>query len=90
MTRNRITNRHPIRHAPIADALRETPGLELPVGTYSSRYSAKDTVRRIETADHITAYQPAGSFTARWEDADDGTTVYARYVGANTTTEDPQ
>ena len=57
------------------------PGLELPVATYPSQYSAKNTARSIEKARRMPAYAPAGSFTTRWEDADDGTTVYARYIG---------
>ncbi|MDI5965813.1 hypothetical protein [Streptantibioticus silvisoli] len=70
-----------VRHQPIADALREVPGLELPVGTYSARHNAKNVAYRIIHAYRLPYYEPAGSYTARCEDTEMGTAVYARYVG---------
>ncbi|MFF7096354.1 hypothetical protein ACFY9A_28765 [Streptomyces rubradiris] len=74
-------------HKEVAHALRQHPGVWLPVGDYRNSISADDIARRIRTgyplgnADGSTPYLPAGAYESRTELVDDGTRVHARYIG---------
>ena len=69
-------------HGRAAIRLRACPGRELPVATYPYPTSASTIASSIRTG-ALPAYQPAGSFQARYEANADrtGWTVYGRYIG---------
>lgn len=68
-------------HLAIARALKERPGVWLPVTEYPSRSGALNAALSIRKADPLRVYRPAGAFEARIEMTEDGTAVLARYVG---------
>jgi hypothetical protein len=74
--------RHPqVRHAPIAAALRETPGEWALVGNYVWQ-GAGTSAARVITIGRLRSYQPAGSFEAEVRIGHEGDAfVWARYVG---------
>lgn len=80
-----MRRRSNINHFEVADACRRTPGEWLPVGEYGSTQSADGVAWYIETAAAArsarSAYEPAGSFEARWTLTEFGAHVEARYVG---------
>lgn len=69
-------------HSQAALRLRAQPGRWGVVGPYRLSNSARSVASYIRTG-ALPAYQPAGSFHARWEANRDrtGWTVYGRYVG---------
>ncbi|WP_460071134.1 hypothetical protein [Streptomyces sp. YKOK-I1] len=75
-----------VDHAETAAALREQPGVWLPVAEYRNSLTANTVDRIIRTASggkpHTgRPYEPAGSFETRTQLTDDGTLLEARYVG---------
>ncbi|BCM70930.1 hypothetical protein EASAB2608_06264 [Streptomyces sp. EAS-AB2608] len=84
---SRPTKRPHADHTAVAHALRQQPGVWLPVGDYNSRVSADNIAYRIRTGyplgntDGSTPYQPAGAYETRTELTEDGTRVHARYTG---------
>ncbi|MFI1702010.1 hypothetical protein ACH419_39520 [Streptomyces bobili] len=81
-------SRHPrVDHAKAAAALREQPGIWLPVGEYRNSLTVAGMARLIRTSTggstHFTArfYAPAGAFESRTRLTKDGTLLEARYVG---------
>lgn len=67
----------PIRHEEVAYDAKASIGTWIHAGTRGSLTSAKDAVRNIETA-YLTAYEPAGSFEARYELGDEDYEIYTR------------
>lgn len=81
-----MRRRSNINHFEVADACRRTPGVWLPVGEYGSTQSANGVAWYITAAKENrtvkrSAYEPAGSFEARWALTEFGARVEARYVG---------
>lgn len=81
-----MRRRSNINHFEVADACRRTPGVWLPVGEYGSTQSANGVAWYIKAAKENrtvkrSAYEPAGSFEARWTLTEFGARVEARYVG---------
>jgi hypothetical protein len=68
-------------HQASADEMRDHPNQWQHVHTYPARYAAVSVAGGIRRGGLGQAYQPAGAFEARTEMVDDGTAVYARYVG---------
>ncbi|WAZ20243.1 LuxR C-terminal-related transcriptional regulator [Streptomyces cinnabarinus] len=74
------------RHRAHAAELREQPGVELCVGDYADRHTARTTARRIRKGG-FSAYAPADSFEARPVQTDNGRwTIRAQYVGNSSDT----
>lgn len=77
-------------HRAAAQALRDQPGVWLPVGDYRSRISADSLTVTIRYGYPIgngchAPYAPAGAFETRIELIDDFTRVHARYIGEEAT-----
>ncbi|MDR3083425.1 MAG: hypothetical protein LBV60_21325 [Streptomyces sp.] len=68
-------------HLNVARAMKEQPGVWLPVSEYSSRSAALNAALSIRKADPLRVYRPAGAFETRTEMTEYGTAVLARYVG---------
>jgi hypothetical protein len=74
--------RHPqVRHAPIAAALKETPGVWALVGNYVWQGAGASAARVINVG-LLPSYRPAGAFEAEVRIGHEGDAfVWARYVG---------
>lgn len=70
------------KHQGVAARLQARPGVELPVGDYSSPGSAQTLAGKIRRGE-LPAYLPAGAYDASWSLNLDrtGWTVFGRYVG---------
>jgi hypothetical protein len=68
-------------HALRADDMRRHPLMWIEVAVYNGPSSAKFTANQIRTGDRIPHYLPAGAFETRTAPVDNGTALYARYIG---------
>ena len=78
---SRLIKRPLANHALRADDCRRHPGVWIEIGSYRSNISARGICNMIRKGLRTPYYLPAGSFEARTKLVDDGTVVYARYVG---------
>ena len=78
---SRLLKRPLANHSLRADDCRRHPGVWIEVGVYRSNISARGICNMIRTGRRTPYYLPAGSFEAEARLVDDGTVVYARYVG---------
>jgi hypothetical protein len=78
---SRLANRPKTNHAQTAAKLRSIPGEWHRIGTYRASYSAASIAHSVRTGYRSPSYLPAGSFEARTEVVEDGTSVWAQYVG---------
>ncbi|GGQ49498.1 hypothetical protein GCM10010250_21260 [Streptomyces althioticus] len=69
-----------IDHAALGRKMAALPGVEVLVHVYSSLENGQAGARRIRAGNNP-AYQPAGAFEAHAHRHQDGTAVWARYVG---------
>lgn len=68
-------------HALRADDMRRHPHMWIQVGVYNGSQSANSAAYQIRTGDRLPPYRPAGAFETRTKPLDDGTALYARYIG---------
>ncbi|MFF9632910.1 hypothetical protein [Streptomyces fradiae] len=77
----RYARRRSADHQARAAELRERPGEWRHVHTYRANYGATSVAREIRIGGLGGTYSPPGAYEARTQTVDDGTAVYARYVG---------
>ncbi|MFJ9799904.1 hypothetical protein [Streptomyces sp. NPDC101145] len=77
----RYARRRSADHQTSAAELRARPHEWQHVHTYRATYGAASVAREIRIGGFGGTYGPPGSFEARTQTVDDGTAVYARYVG---------
>lgn len=86
---SRRAKRPMVDHRATAAALRNLPGVWLPVGDYRNGATADAVARAIQAGRQIgprsIPYTPAGAFEARLEFVEDGTRIHARYIGEEAT-----
>ena len=78
----RPVKRERASHATVAATARTTPGQWVRVGSYASRYSAKNVAFHIRCGGGralANAYAPSGAFDARIQDGEFDTEVYAQF-----------
>ena len=69
-------------HSKVAAAAKAQPGEWTLVAEYKSTGTAHHTVSYIRTGYRLPAYLPVGSFEAKHVQTEDGTAVYARFIGS--------
>jgi hypothetical protein len=77
----RYARRAAADHQARASEMRAQPQEWRHVHTYRANYGAANVAREIRLGGLSGAYAPSGAFEARTEMVDDGTAVYARYIG---------
>jgi hypothetical protein len=86
---SRLARRPRANHKDVADQARRQPGQWVVVNDYRSNIAADGAAYVIRSGyrhsghSYPPPYHPAGTFEARTELIEDGTRVYARYVGGN-------